>query len=181
MGRVKNALLCRMALCIALMCISSYIAIPLPFTGVLLTAQTLVVNITALLLGPADALICLSVYALIGAVGLPVFSGANAGIGFLLGPNGGYIFGFIAAAFLVSLLKGQKIDFKRYALVTLFVGMPVIYFFATAFMAFFLKKGIAAAVTALVLPFIPLDIAKCIASAYMCVKLEKILKNNNLM
>ena len=181
MGREKTTLLCRMALCVAMMCISSYIAIPLPFTGVLITAQTLVVNITSLLLRPVYALICMAVYALIGAVGLPVFSGANAGVGFLFGPNGGYVFGFIAAVFLMSILKGKKTDFKRYTLVTVLVGMPVIYFFATAFMAFFLKKGIMTAITVLVLPFIPLDIAKCIASAYMCVKLEKILKNNNLI
>lgn len=48
--------LTKIALCVALLCVSSYIAIPLPFTSVVLTAQTLVINVVALILTPVNRL-----------------------------------------------------------------------------------------------------------------------------
>ena len=82
-----------MALLAALLCVSSYISIRLPFSAVPITAQTLVINIAALLLKPKKAGITIAVWILLGIAGLPVFSGGTGGFGVLAGSTGGYIIG----------------------------------------------------------------------------------------
>ena len=110
---IKTKELTIMALFAALLCVSSYISIPLPFSPVVLTLQTLVVNLIALILPPKKAVLTVVVWILLGAVGLPVFSGGVGGPAKLFGPTGGYIFGFVAAVWLISLLKGAQIMFWR--------------------------------------------------------------------
>lgn len=90
--------LTKIALCVALLCVSSYIAIPLPFTSVVLTAQTLVINVVALILTPVQSACAVGLYILLGICGLPVFAGGTAGIGRIIGPTGGFIVGFLVAA-----------------------------------------------------------------------------------
>jgi biotin transport system substrate-specific component len=80
------------------------IAIPLPFTPVPVTLQTLAVLVAAGLLGSARAAAAVLAYIGEGFAGLPVFSGGRAGVAHLLGPTGGYLVGFVIAAFLVGLL-----------------------------------------------------------------------------
>ena len=142
--------------------LSAYIVIPLPFTPASLTAQTLVVNLIALLLTPRQAAFTMVVYILLGLTGLPVFSGAMGGPGKLFGPTGGYIMSWIPAVILMSWLKGKHYSFKRYCLVTILVGMPVIYLVGSAYMKFITGMDWAATFTAAVIPFIPLDIFKCL-------------------
>ncbi len=124
--------LTKMALLTALISVSAYINIPLPFSPVTITAQTLVVN----MIGP----------------------------GKLFGPSGGYIFSWLPAVMLMSALKGRNYHFIRYCAVTIFVGMPVIYSIGTVYMKYFTGMNWMAALSAAVIPFIPLDLFKCIAA-----------------
>ena len=156
--------LTKMALLTALISVSAYINIPLPFSPVTITAQTLVVNMIALLLTPRQAGFCILVYSLLGLVGLPVFSGGVGGPGKLFGPSGGYIFSWLPAVMLMSALKGRNYHFIRYCAVTIFVGMPVIYSIGTVYMKYFTGMNWMAALSAAVIPFIPLDLFKCIAA-----------------
>ena len=71
--------LTKMALLTALICVSAYIVIPLPFTPASLTAQTLVVNLIALLLTPRQAAFTMVVYILLGLTGLLYSPAAWAG------------------------------------------------------------------------------------------------------
>lgn len=96
-----------MALCglfAALTAVCSYISIPLGFTPVPVNLATLAVFLAGGLLGKKYGTVALAVYALIGAVGVPVFSEFRGGLSVLAGPTGGYIIGYIAAAFIVGLL-----------------------------------------------------------------------------
>lgn len=96
-----------MALCglfAALMAICSFISIPLGFTPVPVNLATLGVFLAGGLLGKKYGTVSIAVYVLLGAVGVPVFAGFKGGVGVLAGPTGGYIIGYIAAAFLVGLL-----------------------------------------------------------------------------
>ena len=108
--------LTKMALLTALICVSAYIVIPLPFSPASLTAQTLVVNLIALLLTPRQAAFTIVVYMLLGLSGLPVFSGGVGGPGKLFGPTGGYIMAWLIAVVLMSWLKGKRYSFRRYHL-----------------------------------------------------------------
>lgn len=76
---------------------------PLP-AGVPITLQTLGVALAGFCLGWKGGLVTTAVYLALGACGLPVFSGFGAGIGWLLGPTGGYLFGFL----LLALFCGMK-------------------------------------------------------------------------
>ena len=76
------------ALMAVIITICSWISIPGP---VPFTLQTFAVFTALLLLGTRDGLISIVVYLLLGAVGVPVFSGFSGGIGHLLGPTGGYL------------------------------------------------------------------------------------------
>ena len=86
------------------MAICSFITIPLGFTPVPINLATLGVFLTGGILGKKYGSISLIVYILLGAVGVPVFAGFKGGLGVLAGPTGGYIIGYLAAAFLTGLL-----------------------------------------------------------------------------
>ncbi len=79
-------------------------AIPLGPAGVPLTLQTLGVLLAGALLGAKRGAAAVALYVFLGAVGLPIFSGAKGGIAVLLGPTGGFLLGFILAAFVTGLL-----------------------------------------------------------------------------
>ena len=79
-----------LAMMLALISVSSYIAIPLPFSDAKITAQTMIVNLIGLLIAPQDTILVMASWLLLGLCGVPVFSGGSAGPGKLLGPSGGY-------------------------------------------------------------------------------------------
>ena len=165
----------KIALCVALLSAASYIVIPLPFTPIVLSMHTVMVNLIGLLLKPKHAACTVLIYLLMGLIGLPVFSGGTAGTGKLFGPTGGFYFGFLVAVILISLFKGEKLNFIRYALVTVFLGIPVQHLFAILFMCFYNGFNVKASALAVSLPFIPGDILKCLIASAVGVAVNKIL------
>ena len=171
----------QIALCTALICVAAQLAIPLPI-GVPFTLQVLMVMLTALILKPLYSVISLLLYVLLGVIGLPVFTGAKSGIGTILSPTGGFIIGFVLAAFLVSLLKnvlakklGGKLTVARYILVTVIVGIPVMYIPGIALYMAYTGADLLSAVVTLTSVFILLDIAKCVLASIIAVPLNKAL------
>lgn len=157
--------LTKMALLTTMICISAYIVIPLPFSPISLTAQTLIVNLIALLLTPRQAACSIGIYLLLGLVGLPVFSGGMGGPAKLFGPTGGFLLAWPLSVALMSWLKGKKYNFVRYSTVTVLVGMTIPYLLGSIYMKFLTGMDWMGVLTATVLPFIPLDIFKCFAAA----------------
>ena len=184
--------LTKTALCVALLCISSYISFPIPFTPIVITAQTLVVSLIGLILNPMESFLSTLVFMLLGCVGLPVFSGGTAGIAKLFGPTGGFIIGFLAAAPLISFTRGKKVNPIRYFLSTVLIGMIVIDLCGT--LMFSIQQQVAAAqsfsigtvlsalspsalfkvLSATVIPFIPGDLIKCVLAVAIGTALNKI-------
>jgi len=169
----NTAAMAKTALYIAILCVSSYIIIPLPFTPVVLSLQTVMVNIIGLTLKPKYAAITISIYLLMGLVGLPVFSGGTSGPGKLFGPTGGFYFGFLFAAIIISLLKGKAGSFVRYMIITILIGLPLQHISAILLMCLHNGANIAAAASAVSFPFIPGDIVKCILASYIATALNK--------
>ena len=172
---MKTRELTKMSICIAIICVAAYISFPLPFTPTMVTAQTIAINLIALILKPKQSFVVVLLYILLGTFGLPVFSGGTCGFGVIFGPTGGFILGFLVMAPIMSYLKGNNNSFKRYLIVTIFVGMPVLYIFGSVFMCILLKISIISALTLAVLPFIFGDILKCFVSSYLAIKLNKFL------
>ena len=172
--------LTKVSLCVALLCISAYIVITLPFTPILITAQTIIINLIALILSPKQSLLTVTVYILIGICGLPVFSGAVGGIAKLLGPTGGFLIGFLIIAPIISFLKGKNLNILRYSVVTVLIGMPLLYLCGTAFMCLVHGMNLKAALMAAVVPFIIGDILKCAFASFLAFSLNKALQKANL-
>lgn len=91
------------ALMATLTAVGAYIAIPIGPVPIVL--QNLFIMLAGLLLGGRWALISVGVYLLAGVVGLPVFAGGTGGIGKLVGPTGGYLLGFAAAAYWIGTIS----------------------------------------------------------------------------
>lgn len=185
---LRTRTITKVALIAACLSISAYISIPLGFTPVVLTLQTLIVNMAALLLTPKESFSAMLIYILVGLVGLPVFSGGAGGPAKLFGPTGGYILAFLIAAPVMSWVKTyiQKLTDKlikapalsqivAYALTAILVGMTIIYLFGTVYMQQLMGCTFTEALVMAVIPFIPLDIAKCVGAALISVPVKRAL------
>lgn len=174
----KTAEMTKMALMVAMNCVSAYIIIPLPFSLSPLALQTLIVNLTGYVLNAKQAFMTMLVYLLVGLAGVPVFTGGSAGPGKLFGPTGGYIIGFLVTAVFLAYFKGEKYNFKRYALLGCVIGIPLIYVFGVVQLKLITGMGWDKAIMTGALPFIPLDIVKCLAAAVIVGPINRIFANN---
>ena len=162
----------------ALLAVSSQIFIPGPVPH---TLQTFIVLLTGVILGPRWGAASIIVWILLGVFGLPVFAQGKAGIAVLAGPTGGFLLGFILCAWLTgSVIVRRELSFAG-TLAILLSGLVVIYAVGLAgFMAsfaLFLQKPMTweQAATVAVLPFLPLDIVKAAAAAYVGVRVRRTL------
>lgn len=115
----------------ALTAIAAQVQVPLwpvPITG-----QTLAVLLVGSSLGALRGTLAMVLYAVLGMVGLPVFSDASSGMGVILGPTGGYIVGFMFAAAFTGWVAQRSWDrrilrsllaFTGGTIVTFLVGLP---------------------------------------------------------
>lgn len=174
----KTAEMTKMALMVAMNCVSAYIIIPLPFSLSPLALQTLIVNLTGYVLNAKQAFMTMLVYLLVGLAGVPVFTGGSAGPGKLFGPTGGYIIGFLFTAVFLAYFRGEKYSFKRYALLGCVIGIPLIYVFGVVQLKLITGMGWDKAIMTGALPFIPLDIVKCLAAAVIAYPINRIFANN---
>ncbi len=111
-----------------LIALSAQLSFNIPFSPVPVTGQTLVVLLCGLILGKNLSAAAVGAYLLQGAAGLPFFAGGKSGLATLLGPTGGYLFGFLAAAYVVGMLS--ELRHRRsplQAAVTLLLGNIIIY------------------------------------------------------
>lgn len=163
---------------IALMAVAlsvcSWISVP---AAVPFTMQTFAVFCTLGLLGGRRGSMAVLIYILLGAVGLPVFSGFGGGLGTLFGPTGGYILGFLLTALLYWLFDRRDGLKLRGTAAVLFLGLIVCYAFGTAwFIEVYSKSsgpiGLTAALAMCVFPFILPDLIK-LALAMLLVRTLK--------
>ncbi len=89
---------------------TAQVSLTLPYTVVPITGQTFGVLLVAMALGRVRAVSVVLLYLAEGAVGLPVFAGASGGAAVLLGPTGGYLLGFLGAAYFVGALADRGWD-----------------------------------------------------------------------
>jgi len=165
----------KMALCVAILCVTSFLVVPLPFTPIVISLHTIAVNIIGLILSPVQAGVTVLIYLLMGLIGLPVFSAGTAGPGKLFGPTGGFYFGFLFAVLAISMLRGKKISMKRYLIVSIAVGIPIQHACAIISMCIHNEGNVAVAFATVSLPFIIGDIIKCVMSSIVGVSLNKVL------
>lgn len=162
-----------------LIAVSGYIVIPLPFSTVPVTAQTLAIMLAGGLLPPVHAAVSLLVFLMMGAIGIPVFAGGSAGLGIIAGKTGGYLIGFLAGAFLISLLKGKRPGFIRLLAANTVGGVVLVYALGVLWLSYVTGIGIQKAVIFGALPFIPGDIFKIVIASLITLKLNKHVNLSN--
>lgn len=142
-----------------LIALSAQIAVPLPFSPVPVTGQTLAVLLTGVLLGSRRGALAVLAYLAEGAMGMPVFAGGTGGAAILTGPTGGYLAGFVAAAALTGALAERGWDRRSItALLAMVTGNLVIYLFGLGWLSTFI--GLDRVVDLGMVPFLPGDVAK---------------------
>lgn len=165
----------------ALIAILAQIAIPLPISPVPFTGQVVGVLITGALLPKRAALLTIIAYLLIGAAGIPVFSMARGGLYMLTGPGGGYLIGFMPAAFITALLLEKKEQPTVWQLiVAMLPALGLIYFFGTLQLSLLMHFSIKQTFLAGVAPFILFDLLKVALSAMLSRQIKKSLLLNRL-
>jgi biotin transport system substrate-specific component len=168
------------ALFAVLIAICSWISIPMPW-NISFTLQTFAVPLAVVVLGGRRGSLAVLVWLLLGAVGVPVFSGFRGGIGVLLLTTGGYILGFLCMT-LVMWLMEALLGRKNWVLaVSMVLGLVVCYAFGTAwFMVVYARDtaaiGVATALGWCVLPYLVPDLVKLALALLVGNRLRGILK-----
>lgn len=169
------------ALFAAIIAVFAQISIPLPFSPVPITGQTLAIGLAATILGSRYGTISVGIYLLLGAVGAPVFAGMSGGLGALVGPTGGYLIGFLPTAFIIGYYL-EKMSFSvKQAIVANLIGMVVTLAFGTAWLKIAADLSWAAAIAGGVTPFIPLGIVKAVLAAVGGIAVRNRLQSARLL
>ena len=134
MARINVRQMVLMALFIALMVAGAYIRIPNPFFPVFITFQGVFCALAGLILGSKSGIQSISIYVLMGLIGLPVFS-TPSGPQYIFQPTFGFLFGFIVAAYVTGKISeaGEKNTAAR-AMVASFAGLIVFYIIGISYM-----------------------------------------------
>lgn len=167
----------------AVIAVSSWVSIPLPFSPVPLTLQTLAVLVAGGLLGRTWGPVCVLVYLLLGVVGVPVFSSFGAGPGVLFGPTGGYLFGFVVAAFVMGVAgdrvraRGDRGAGRLGVLVAGAVAASVVvYAVGVPWLALVTDVGVRAALAAGMVPYLAGDVVKAAAAVALVRSVDAALR-----
>jgi biotin transport system substrate-specific component len=155
----------------ALTAVGAYIIIPLP--PVPITLQTLFLGLAGTLLGGRLGALSQVVYLLLGIIGLPVFAGGKAGLGVLFGPTGGYLIGFVAAAFVIGKVTALKVrPGFAWLCLSLVAGTAVLYALGVLQLSLVARLAPMKALVVGVLPFLPGDGIKIGLTAWIALKLR---------
>ena len=173
--RTRSQSLAVSGLCIALLVISAMFTVPLgpvPFT-----LQTAVLILCVVLLTPGEAIAVVGGYLVMGAVGLPVFSGMRGGFGVIVGPTGGFLIGFllgtIIAAYVRRALVGRLGRTLPADIIAAVVLLIVSYICGLLQLMAVAHMGLFPAFLAGIAPFILLDAIKATVAIGLAVPLRK--------
>ena len=171
---MSNRQVARCGVCIALLAVSAWITVPLgpvPFT-----MQTFVLSLLPKVMLTRDALFTVVVYLLLGAVGVPVFSGFQAGLGVLLGPTGGYLMGFAAGMPVAGTIMRANVLPRRARGVAAGIALlAVSYVLGTLQLMNVYALDAPAALAVAVVPFVVPDVVKVAASVGVAERVNRAL------
>ncbi|MEJ5945538.1 biotin transporter BioY [Pseudokineococcus basanitobsidens] len=137
------------------MAVMAQVAVPVPGSPVPITGQTLGLVVVAAALGPVRAVAVMGAYIAAALVGLPFYSEASGGFEAVVGATGGYVVGFVPAAYLVGLAARHGADRRVLRALPLFVaGQLVVFAVGVPWLALTTGMGATQAVAAGFTPFL---------------------------
>ncbi|MDE6832982.1 MAG: biotin transporter BioY [Ruminococcus sp.] len=157
----------------AIIAVCSWISVP---TTIPFTLQTFGVFATMSILGGRKGFFSILVYVLLGAVGMPVFSGFSAGISALTSYSGGYIWGFIFLALVYWC--AEKFFSKKFIVqvISLIIGMAVCYICGTLWFMHITKSTFIYGLSACVVPYLLFDALKMILALMISERVKKYVR-----
>lgn len=163
----------------AIVAVLAQVTIPLPLIPI--TGQTLAIGLIVTILGTKLGTLSVLLYILLGAIGIPVFSGMSGGLGVIVGPTGGYIVGFLPTAFIIGLyLKKFGVTIPQ-AVVANVLGMVVTLTFGTAWLKIAANLTWNAAFMGGAAPFILTGVVKAALAAWLGVIIRRRLESARLV
>lgn len=160
----------------ALLAVLAQISIPLPFSPVPITGQTFGVFLAAALLGSRGAILAVAAYLLLGTAGLPVFANAASGLPVILGPRGGYLFGFLIGAYFAGmLLERRRQPGVIYSSMAMLLCLLFIYLPGVIQLALVTGTRLSDAFVIGAAPFIPLDLLELVFVVPLSMRLRRTL------
>ncbi|WP_155590784.1 biotin transporter BioY [Lysinibacillus cavernae] len=163
----------------AIIAVLAQVTIPLPLIPI--TGQTLAVGIVVTILGTRLGSLSVLLYMLLGAAGLPVFSGMSGGLAILVGPTGGYIVGFLATAIIMGLYLDKFGITFVHAIIANIIGMIITLAFGTVWLKIVADYTWTAAFMGGVAPFIVVGIVKAVLAAWIGVTVRRRLESAHLI
>lgn len=128
--------------------------VSIPLQPIPLTGQTLGLLLIGIMLGRKRALLAVLTYLGMGIIGFPVFAAGGFGLATLIGPTGGYLLGFIPAAFILGFLGEKGWYHKAFSAISaLIIGHAIVFAFGLIWLANF--TGWNTVLAAGFIPFIP--------------------------
>ena len=174
---IADALVVGFALFTALM---AQIEIPLWFTPVPITGQTLAVLLSGAALGMRLGAASQLLYVAMGAVGLPFYAGGDGGWDTATGATGGYLVGFVFAAAAVGALAERRHDRTVLTAAPAFLtGTVIIYLFGVAWLGEYLDVGATEAMELGLVPFVIGDLIKAALAAVMLPTAWRLVDSRN--
>lgn len=171
-----------MAIFAALICVAAPYAIPMPGM-VPISLGTFAIYLTGAVLGGKRGTVSVCVYILLGAVGLPVFTGFAGGFAKLMGPTGGYIIGYIPLVLLTGIFSEMPSKKHWTMPLGMVIGTVVMYAFGTAWFMIMNSAPFGTAIMSCVVPFLIGDSIKIILSSLIAypikARLNKITLENS--
>lgn len=149
----------------ALTAVGAYIHLPIGPVPIVL--QNLFVLLAGLTLGWRWGLGSMAIYLLVGAIGLPVFAGAKGGIAHLIGPTGGYLFGFALAAFTTGWIADHSKHAVASDILAVIAGSLVVYAMGVPWLKWFSDMPWQKAVWVGMVPFLFGDTVKAAAAVVL--------------
>ena len=166
--KLRNMIRCGVLAAVLAVC--AWISVPLGDQTISL--QTFAVFLTLGLLGGGDGLAVVLVYLLLGAAGLPVFSGFRGGIGVLLGPTGGFLWGFAVMAAAYWLLEKRLPPW-----ICMSVGLLLCYACGTAWYYYMYAAGVVwPVIVTCVVPYLLPDAVKLLLALILRKRLKQFVR-----
>ncbi|MGN0664462.1 MAG: biotin transporter BioY [Negativibacillus sp.] len=178
----KNETIYRLTTCAlmtALMCVLGPMSIQIGLVPVSFT--NLVIYLAVYLLGRKGAVVSTSVYLLLGAVGMPVFSGYEGGLGKLVGPTGGYLIGFLFMALICGFIMEKSHGNVVITILGMIVATLVDYLFGTVWFVLQMQCDVWYALTVCVFPFPVFDFGKILLATVFGKAIRTALMKSKLL
>ncbi|HBF86319.1 MAG TPA: biotin transporter BioY [Clostridiales bacterium] len=166
---------------LALLIVSSVVS-KIPMYPVPMTLQTAVILCSAMLIGGVETFIVVAIYVFMGLIGIPVFAGSGAGIGYALSPTFGFIIGFAIGGLVTGLIAGRKTDASWSRLIiaamvgtAIFYVVGILYYLGLCAFYFGNEINIGKILLSFWILFIPSDVLKGAVAVFLAKKTRPVV------